>query len=149
MEQNINRLQPEEQTPVRLLDTPRPRLIPISGEACDVLRAHLGRTPRAEYVFESTKPGRPIAAIQNAWNRVKRMSRLDHDQTVVVHTLRHTWANQALRAGVPIHEVSLALGHSSVAVTEHNYAHVLLTPSTRRSAADIGARMASFGKRAA
>ena len=40
------------------------------------------------------------------------------------HQLRHTFAIQALAAGVSIQEVSRCLGHSSIAVTLNVYAHV-------------------------
>jgi len=41
------------------------------------------------------------------------------------HQLRHTYATQALAAGISVSEVSRYLGHSSIAVTLAVYAHVL------------------------
>ena len=52
---------------------------------------------------------------------------------VGVHTLRHTYATQALLNGVPIHVVSRSLGHSSIAITADTYGH--LTDDAASSAA--------------
>lgn len=49
------------------------------------------------------------------------------------HSLRHTWATLAKRAGVDIAEIADALGHESPAFTAKVYAHVV--PEGRREAA--------------
>jgi len=41
------------------------------------------------------------------------------------HTLRHTFGTRWLQAGGDIYKLSRILGHSSVAVTENHYAHLL------------------------
>lgn len=41
------------------------------------------------------------------------------------HVLRHTFGTQWLQAGGDIYKLSKILGHSSVAVTEQHYAHLL------------------------
>jgi integrase len=41
------------------------------------------------------------------------------------HCLRHTFATEMLRAGVPVKVVSEMLGHKSIAITLRTYAHVL------------------------
>jgi excisionase family DNA binding protein len=58
------------------------------------------------------------------------------------HRFRHTFAVELLKKGVPIEEVSILLGHSSVRITERNYAawvqarqeilkgHVAIYPAT-------------------
>jgi len=48
------------------------------------------------------------------------------------HTLRHTYATRALGAGASIYDVSKALGHSSIIVTERNYAHVVPSDAAKR-----------------
>ena len=52
-----------------------------------------------------------------------------------VHTLRHTAASLMLAAKVPLKEVSVMLGHSSVAITGDIYGHV--TPAGQQTAADV------------
>ena len=41
------------------------------------------------------------------------------------HCLRHTFATEMLRAGVPVKVVSEMLGHRTIAITLRTYAHVL------------------------
>ena len=41
------------------------------------------------------------------------------------HVLRHTFGTRWLQAGGDIYKLSKILGHSSVAVTEAHYAHLL------------------------
>jgi integrase len=44
---------------------------------------------------------------------------------VRLHDLRHTAATLALAAGVPVRDVSYALGHSSPSVTLNVYGHAI------------------------
>ena len=44
---------------------------------------------------------------------------------ITPHALRHTFGTRWLQAGGDIYKLSKILGHSSVAVTEAHYAHVL------------------------
>jgi len=50
------------------------------------------------------------------------------------HSLRHTWATLALRAGIHPKVVSDRLGHATIAVTIDTYSHV--APSLDAGAAD-------------
>ncbi len=45
--------------------------------------------------------------------------------TITPHVLRHTFGTRWLQAGGDIYKLSKILGHSSVAVTEAHYAHLL------------------------
>ena len=47
----------------------------------------------------------------------------DGERPINPHMLRHSYATRLIEAGVPIHDVAAALGHSSVATTE-KYLHV-------------------------
>ena len=44
---------------------------------------------------------------------------------ITPHALRHTFGTRWLQAGGDIYKLSKILGHSSVAVTEAHYAHLL------------------------
>ena len=44
---------------------------------------------------------------------------------ITPHALRHTFGTRWLQAGGDIYKLSKILGHSSVAVTEQHYAHLL------------------------
>jgi len=48
-----------------------------------------------------------------------------HVAHLTPHTLRHTFGTRWLQAGGDIYKLSRILGHSSVAVTEAHYAHLL------------------------
>lgn len=59
----------------------------------------------------------------------KRMRRACEDAGIVLyspHDLRHRWISLALRRGVPIAEVSKAVGHSRQSLTLDTYSHVML-----------------------
>ncbi|MBC7595426.1 MAG: site-specific integrase, partial [Kineosporiaceae bacterium] len=56
-------------------------------------------------------------------------------EDVGVHTLRHTAASLMLAAKVPLKEVSVMRGHSSIAITGDIYGHV--TPEGQQTAADV------------
>ncbi|MCF3142719.1 tyrosine-type recombinase/integrase [Streptomyces platensis] len=47
------------------------------------------------------------------------------------HDLRHKWATVTLSNGVPIHEVSRWMGHSSIKITVDRYGHLTLDGSQR------------------
>jgi integrase/recombinase XerC len=47
----------------------------------------------------------------------------DGDKPIHPHVVRHSYATRLLERGVPIHDVRVALGHSSLATT-HVYLHV-------------------------
>jgi integrase len=61
------------------------------------------------------------------------------------HQLRHTAATLMLEAGVPLHEVSRMLGHSSVAITGDIYGH--RTPSGRKEASRKLAEALAAGRK--
>jgi integrase len=45
--------------------------------------------------------------------------------TITPHAVRHTFGTRCLQSGAHIYKLSKILGHSSVAVTEAHYAHLL------------------------
>ncbi|MCX4638336.1 tyrosine-type recombinase/integrase [Streptomyces sp. P9-2B-2] len=47
------------------------------------------------------------------------------------HDLRHKWATVTLSNGVPIHEVSRWMGHSSIKITVDRYGHLTLDGGER------------------
>jgi integrase len=57
------------------------------------------------------------------WRRklrqVFKLAKIEHAHP---HRFRHTFAVELLKKGVPIEEVSILLGHSSVRITERHYA---------------------------
>ena len=61
----------------------------------------------------------------------KHIRRLDINQTLNFHSLRHTFASRLVQKGVSIYHVSKLLGHASVTTTQI-YAH-LRTDDLRKS----------------
>ncbi len=54
-----------------------------------------------------------------------RLAELAHIPVFGPHALRHRFATQLIRSGVPLKIVSKILGHSSIATTEQIYCHLL------------------------
>lgn len=44
---------------------------------------------------------------------------------VTPHELRHSFVALAIAAGVPLYEISQALGHSDIGITSRVYAHMI------------------------
>ncbi|WP_395373313.1 tyrosine-type recombinase/integrase [Streptomyces tubercidicus] len=65
---------------------------------------------------------------RKSWDRaLKRLGLPDYNP----HDLRHKWATLTLSNGVPIHEVSRWMGHSSIKITVDRYGHLTLDGSER------------------
>ena len=84
------------------------RTIPVAPEALDVVRSALAVEPHYNWL--------------PTWLCIRKRAGLGK---VGVHILRHTWATNALAAGITPKAVSLALGHASVTFTEWQYARFL------------------------
>ena len=114
-----------------------PRTVWLGGEARAVLDTQ--PRPRRTWVFPDLRPsrrGRPRPADLCAWSYVRKAAGIED---VRLHDLRHTFASQAVLAGVPLPVVSRLLGHSSTRMTMR-YAHVGDRES-RRAAERIGSAL--------
>lgn len=87
------------------------RTVPVAPAVLDLVRPSTGHEYRGSAWFP-------------AWRAIRKRAGIGK---VGVHVLRHTWATQALAAGLPPKAVSLALGHASVSFTEVQYARFLTT----------------------
>lgn len=122
------------------------RVIDLPDELIPVLRAHRMRQPPKERrVCVSPYSGRmPDPKTIEGWLR-----RLVADHGITPHpphSTRHTFATLSLEAGVPLKEVSEALGHANVAITAAIYSHNIGTRS-RRAASAVGAVLAPIDTR--
>ena len=114
------------------------RVVDLPEEVMPLLVAHRVRqSPREQHVCTSSFSGHvPHPRTIDSWLR-----QVCEDAGVTAHgphSTRHTYATLALEAGVPLKEVSEALGHSSVAITASTYSHAIAT-RRRRAANAIGA----------
>jgi integrase len=130
--------------------TRRTRSIDLSAETLALLREHkreqaefklANRTVYADHglIFAQTCPsgpnrrvGEPLKSsmLTSLLNRLIQSASV---RPITVHGLRHTNATLLLAAGVQPHVVQRRLGHSNIAMTLNQYAHVL--PSQQQDAA--------------
>lgn len=84
------------------------KLLPFKDSKCD----KVFHTCTGEYIKPSN--------IARAFRNILKFSALPH---ICLHELRHTHATLALRAGVPITDISKQLGHASISTTLDFYSH--------------------------
>lgn len=107
----------------RLQTNKRRSVVPMSRRLRAVLeRAH--RERENNFVMDMT------GDVREAFKTAVRRAGL---QDVTPHTLRHTWATRAMRAGVPPHDVAGVLGDDLKTVMKNYYHH---HPDYMRGAAD-------------
>ncbi|WP_257980448.1 tyrosine-type recombinase/integrase [Streptomyces sp. CB02959] len=93
------------------------------------LKDRKGPPPQVGSPFQGD-PGGTIhpGLFHNSWDRaLKRLDLPDHNP----HDLRHKRATVPQSNGVPIHEVSRWMGHSSIKITVDRYGHLALDGSER------------------
>lgn len=101
---------------VPLLQPLAERLLPLRGAPDDPIIAKARRDSPAESDCYTPQ------ALENMRSAHNRMNP-DGFQLPGFHLGRHTIAGMLLRGGVPLHHVSLFLGHSTVTITQAYYAH--------------------------
>ena len=106
-----------------------PVYVPIPHFVAEALRKiPPGPKPNPRYFFW-TGNGNPKSAVadwQRAFRKLFKLADIQHsDKTkkrCTPHMLRDTFAVENLLAGIPLDQVSLLLGHSSIKTTEKHYA---------------------------
>ncbi len=96
----------------------RGRVTYFSDDAKTALRAWMRtREPKSEYLFYG-HGGRPLsyAAARVHFKKCINKARLG-DKGYTLHCLRHTFASEALSAGMPLESVQKLLGHCRLEVT--------------------------------
>lgn len=121
----------------------RTRIVDVPDEVLQMLSAHRKRQPPSElYVIGSRAIGRkraPVLAMAlNRW--LYRLCVRAGVRPLSPHSARHTFSTLSLEAGVPLKEVSEALGHANVAITAATYSHAVEV-RRRRAASAIGAAL--------
>ncbi len=112
------------------------RRIPLPEPARAVLD-HLPRTLGNPYVIEGKLEGKRATDLQHPWRRIRARAGLD---SVRIHDLRHTYASNAVSAGMPIQMVGRLLGHTQLQTTMR-YAHLADDP-VRQAAEENAERLA-------
>lgn len=111
------------------------RRIPLPAAARAVLSA-LPRTVGNPFVIEGKLEDSHITDLQAPWRRIRERAGLSD---VRIHDLRHTYASNAVSAGMPIQMVGRLLGHTQIQTTMR-YAHLADDP-VRRAAEENAARL--------
>lgn len=110
----------------------------------DATMAHVWPLVRAaghgQFVFPLMRPRSSSTLWKAMWKpAVTRAQKAGFTKSPGVHSLRHSHASHLLASGMPMHEVSRRLGHSSLAVTDAVYAHIVPSRQATASAAMAGA----------
>jgi integrase len=99
---------------LRIADTKTgARVIPLSSHALAIIKS-LPRGTHNELVFQSSRPGRPVA-LAKPWYRIRAAANIDSD--VNIHALRHTFASWSVMGGQSLAQVGATLGHKSAQTT--------------------------------
>jgi integrase len=99
-------------------------LRPLGGTAAKELRRLIEKLDRPEgsdAVFVG-KEGKPFAGLQRGWGRIAKKAKLD--ESITLHTLRHSFATTANTLGYSEATIAAMLGHSRGTVTSR-YVHVV------------------------
>jgi integrase len=115
----------------------REKIIYLSPAAVDVLR-EIPRVQGNDFVIAGTLAGRPSAAVDKVWARVRARAGL---KDVRLHDLRHTFASVGAGASIGLPVIGRLLGHSQTSTTAR-YAHLGVDP-VRQAADAIGTTIAA------
>jgi len=104
------------------------RSVPISAPLLALLADYLGQHDGGQFAFPGygrrKKDYGPISA-DALLRRSRKLWKAAGLRPIGLHEARHTYASTMILAGVPIAKVSRYMGHSSIAVTERVYFHLL------------------------
>lgn len=106
------------------------KVVPMSEDAVAFLRA----LPKSKGLVCPNDAGGSLANLERSWRSIRKRAGLGD---VRLHDLRHSFASDALAAGVDIKTIGTILGHKSVATTER-YAH--LAPGMVRDGVNAAGR---------
>ncbi len=115
---------------VEVTKTDRPRAIPATERAMNLLRQLRQDAPDHEQVFSHTRTGRCRRQMIKVFERARKDAKLEDFR---FHDLRHTFATRLRAAGVHQMDIMTLLGHRTLKVTL-GYAHAV--PERLRSAVD-------------
>lgn len=111
------------------------RSVSVPPVVIEALRPAMEGVSGDTLVFRTSKNGRVAQKyLWNAWQEALVKARAEDPsfhKTPRLHDLRHTSASWGLQGGLSLYEVARRLGHSTTAVTEKVYAHLMHSSHTR------------------
>jgi integrase/recombinase XerD len=102
-----------------------PVFVTLPPDVASALRKVENSNPRYFFWTGNGNPKTAVADWQRSFRRLFKKVDLRHDdgtrKRAYPHMLRDTFAVELLLAGVPLHDVAILLGHSSIKTTERHY----------------------------
>lgn len=123
---------------VRLLHTKsgRGRTVVLNSSALDIMRKILqDADPSCPWVFPAHRGDGHLIDVRKTLNRAMARAEISDLRP---HDLRRSFASLGVNAGVDLYQIKDLLGHSSIAVTQRAYAHLL--QNTLRGASEVVAK---------
>ncbi len=99
------------------------RMIPLPPEARRILKT-LTRAGKNPYVIVGEIAGQQMQDLEKPWRRIRKAAGLED---VRIHDLRHTYASNAIMAGLPVPVLGKILGHTQIQTTMR-YVHLADKP---------------------
>lgn len=97
------------------------RVVPLCDEALDIVEILLKKPASfSGHLFYNPDTGHRVKSNRSSWETCLKNSGVTNFSW---HDLRHTYATDEIRKGMPIYTLSKLLGHSNVTITE-KYAHL-------------------------
>lgn len=88
--------------------------------------------PQSEYVFINQHGGLIAASnLDASYKRLLQRAKIPYKK---FHAIRHTFATEAIRRGVPVKDLQMLMGHADIATT---YIYVHATETTKRQAIEL------------
>lgn len=114
------------------------RDIPISGNLLKILKEYrTGQGARTTYILQQQRHVKPVdfTTAKRNFDRWKKKAGIK--KGITMHSLRHSFAINLVRAGIPVNDAMRMMGHSSAEMTLEVYAHVQdISSSSCRKAVD-------------
>ena len=97
------------------------RIVPLCNEALEIVELFLNKPASLQgYLFYNPDTGDRVNSNRSSWVACLEKSEITDFRW---HDLRHTYATDEIKKGMPIYTLSKMMGHSNVSVTE-KYAHL-------------------------
>ena len=100
------------------------RAVPMPGILREELSSYIPPGAKPDDLLFPSRAGTPLNHA-NVMKRFLRALEAAGLKRVTIHSLRHSYASQALAAGASIKALQRALGHSSATLTLNTYAHMV------------------------
>jgi integrase len=121
-----SRLSNKDQLSLYRAKTGVPVYVTLPPDVAGVLLRLPSENPRYFFWSGNGNPKSAVADWQRSFRRLFKAANLRHEdgtpKRCFPHMLRDTFAVECLLAGVPMHEVAMLLGHTSIRTTEKHYA---------------------------